>query len=175
MIDFDNFSRQRYSKYDEDIYLMRKKINNLVSHMNDGTSVGVTLTELNATYSANNIYARMEYGMIKYSNNFHQERNTMIADSGDEYEVGAIYEYESSSGYYIDLGYDIGSLVGCGDDSNLYLWMRTSSYNKDDNGDSKDIQLFGVTYKPINNISFKLETGTVNDDNIMRLGLGYMF
>ena len=28
-IDFDNFSRRRYSKYDEDIYLMRKKIINL--------------------------------------------------------------------------------------------------------------------------------------------------
>ena len=142
-------------------------------------TVGVNLTEFNATYSAHNIYARMEYGMINYANNFHQARTSIdpdgIANSGDEYSLGFIYEYESSSGYYIDLGYDIGSLVGCGDESNLYLWMRTSSYNKDDNADSKDIQLFGVSYKPINNISFKFETGKVNDDNVIRLGLGYMF
>ena len=30
----------------------------------DGTSVGVTLTEINATYSKNNIYARLENGTI---------------------------------------------------------------------------------------------------------------
>ena len=54
----------------------------------------------------------------------------------DEYYTGEIYEVESSSGYYLDLGYDIASLVGCGDDTNLYLWMRTSAYNKDDNDDS---------------------------------------
>ena len=33
----------------------------------DGTTVGVNLTEFNATYSANNMYARMEYGMIDYT------------------------------------------------------------------------------------------------------------
>ena len=81
---------------------------------------------------------------------------------------------ESSSGYYVDLGYDIGGLVGCGDESNLYLWTRMSSYNRDDDADSKDISLFGVTYKPTNNISFKFEMGDDGDD-VMRVGLGYMF
>ena len=117
--------------------------------------VGVALSEFNATYAANNLYARMEYGMISYTDN----------PDG----------VESSSGYYLDLGYDIAGLVGCGDDTNLYLWMRTSSYNKDDDGDAKDISLFGVTYKPMNNISFKFEAGTAGDDDVMRLGLGYMF
>ena len=103
----------------------------------------------------NNIYARMEYGMIDYTDN----------PDG----------VESSSGYYVDLGYDFASLIGCDDDTNLYLWMRTSSYSRDDEGDPKDILLVGVTYKPTNNISFKLEAGTAGDDDVMRLGLGYMF
>ena len=30
-------------------------------------AVGVNLAEFNATYAANNIYARMEYGMISYT------------------------------------------------------------------------------------------------------------
>ena len=82
---------------------------------------------------------------------------------------------ESSSGYYLDLGYDIAGLVGCGDDSNLYLWMRNSAYNTNDTGDNTEISLFGITYKPTNNISFKFETGTKNDDDVMRMGIGYMF
>jgi len=117
--------------------------------------VGVSLGEFNATYSAHNIYARMEYGMINYTDN----------PDG----------VESSSGYYVDLGYDIADLIGCGEDTNLYLWMRNSSYNKDDAGNAKDISLFGVTYKPMNNLSFKFEVGTAGDDDVMRMGLGYMF
>ena len=117
--------------------------------------VGVSLGEFNATYSAHNIYARMEYGMINYTDN----------PDG----------VESSSGYYVDLGYDIADLIGCGEDTNLYLWMRNSSYKKDDAGDAKDISLFGVTYKPMNNLSFKFEVGTAGDDDVMRMGLGYMF
>ena len=139
--------------------------------------VGVNLTEFNATYSANNFYARMEYGMINYTDNLHQ---VMVdpddeEDTGDEYYTGEIYEYESSSGYYFDLGYDIAPLIGCSDETNLYLWTRMSSYNRDDNADARDIKLFGVTYKPTNNISFKFETGTADDDDVMRVGLGYMF
>ena len=120
----------------------------------DGTSVGINLTEFNATYSANNMYARLENGSISYTNN------------------GSI---ASSSGYYLDLGYDIASLVGCCNDSNLYLWTRMSAYNTDDSDNDTEISLFGVTYKPLNNVSFKLEMGTKDDDDVMRLGLGYMF
>ena len=135
-------------------------------HVNGGEAIGVNLMEVNATYSANNMYARLEYGNISYTNNMHDlEGDDGIAD----------YEVESSSGYYLDLGYDIGSFVGCGDESNLYLWMRTSAYNKDNNDDAKEITLYGVMYKPMNNISFKFETGTAGDDDVMRVGLGYMF
>ena len=142
-------------------------------------AVSFNLTEFNATYSANNFYARMEYGTIGYENNLHQVKEANDAgtpdDIADDYFDGAINEIESSSGYYLDLGYDIASLVGCGDDSNLYLWTRMSAYNTDDVGDDTEISLFGVTYKPINNISFKLEMGTKDDADVMRMGIGYMF
>ena len=118
----------------------------------DGTTVGVNLTEFNATYSANNMYARLENGNISYTDNA---------------------SAESSSGYYLDLGYNVGSLLNC--DKDVFLWTRTSSYNKDDDGDAKDISLFGVTYKPADNISFKFETGEAGGKDVMRMGLGYMF
>ena len=130
-------------------------------HVNGGKAIGVTLTEFNGTYSKNNMYARLEYGMIDYSNN--------LWDDG----TGTLVETESSSGYYLDLGYNIAHMVGC--DGDIYVWMRNSSYNKDDNDDATDISLFGVTLKPLDNISFKLEMGSKNNDDVMRMGLGYMF
>ena len=90
----------------------------------------------------------------------------------------------------LDLGYNIAELVGC-DDSDLFLWTRMSSYSKDDDDEMTDnnISLFGLTYKPTNNIALKFEVGTHekwsdwNDDgtktkgdaDVMRMGLGYMF
>tara|TARA_Y100000748_G_C15457818_1_gene473619 strand:+ start:118 stop:1338 length:1221 start_codon:yes stop_codon:yes gene_type:complete len=117
----------------------------------DASFVGVKLMEVNGTYSKDNMYARFEYGSIDYENN----------------------SVESSSGYYVDLGYNVADMMDC--DGDLYLWTRTSSYSKDDDGDAKDISLFGVTYKPLNNISFKVEMGESGDSDVMRMGLGYMF
>ena len=77
----------------------------------------------------------------------------------------------------LDLGYNVADLVGC-DGKDLYVWTRMSNYNKDDNDDSYEISLFGLTYKPLDNISFKVEMGTNGqggDTDVMRLGLGYMF
>ena len=133
-------------------------------HVNGGEAIGVTLTEFNGTYSANNMYARMEYGMIDYTNNLHD----LAGDDGV-----ADYEVESSSGYYLDLGYNIADLIGC--DGDMFVWTRTSSYNKDDNDDATEISLFGVTYKPLDNVSFKFELGSKDDSDVMRFGLGYMF
>ena len=179
----------------------------------DERSVDVSLTEFNATWSKNNLYARMEYGMIDYSNNFHLDDNftdtpslvwtpeitaadgTVTAAScsdsditteedcsGYAYDVNgdgdideddaewnnvapgtAARETESSSGYYLDLGYNVASLIGM--DGDLFVWTRTSSYNRDDNDDAKDISLFGLTYKPLNNLSFKIEMGESGDKN----------
>mgnify|MGYP003318638763 FL=1 len=119
----------------------------------DGTSVGVNLTEFNVTYSKDNIYARLENGKIDYDNN----------DAA-----------ESTSGYYLDLGYNVADLVGC-EGKDLFVWTRTSAYNKDDMGDDTEISLFGVTFNPAYNLAIKFETGDKDGSDIMRMGLGYMF
>ena len=124
----------------------------VVTAATEASTIGVQLTEINATYSKNNLYSRLEYGTIDYTDN---------------------PKAESSSGYYLDLGYNIADLVKC--DGDLYLWTRTSAYNKDDIGDDTEISLFGVTFKPVNNIAIKFETGSKDDADIMRMGLGYMF
>ncbi|MBI45014.1 MAG: hypothetical protein CMG66_02470 [Candidatus Marinimicrobia bacterium] len=124
----------------------------VVTPATEASTIGVQLTEVNATYTKNNLYTRFEYGTIDYTDN---------------------PKAESSSGYYLDLGYNIADLVKC--DGDLYLWTRTSAYNKDDMGDDTEISLFGVTFKPANNIAIKFETGSKDDEDIMRMGLGYMF
>ena len=83
-------------------------------------------------------------------------------------------EIKSSSGYYLDLGYNVADLVGC-EGKDLYIWTRTSAYNQTDMGDDKEISLFGITYKPANNIAIKFETGESGESDVMRMGLGYMF
>jgi len=114
--------------------------------------IGVKLMELNGTYSRDNLYARFEYGKIDYTDN---------------------PSAESTSGYYLDLGYDISSMVGC--EGSLMPWMRASAYNKDDMGADHEISLFGLTYKPHSGISYKIEMGESGDKDIMRMGVGYMF
>ena len=62
-------------------------------------------------------------------------------------------------------------------DSVLMPWIRTSSYSID-NTDT-NIILYGLTYKPIPHISFKIDMGTnktgSTESNILNIGLGYMF
>jgi len=113
-----------------------------------------TLSEVNATYSKNNMYVRFENGNISYE---------------------GVSGLDSSSGYYLDLGYDIAKLVDCKGESNMYIWTRTSAYNTTDTGDDTEISLFGLTYKPSNNLSIKFETGENGSLDVMNLGLGYMF
>jgi hypothetical protein len=114
-------------------------------------SVGVKLMEVNATYSKNNMYARFEYGKVDYENG----------------------PMESSSGYYLDLGYNIADMVGCNND--LYVWMRNSAYNMKDTGDDTEISLFGVMYKPHDRISLKFDMGESSGSEVTRMGIGYMF
>jgi len=149
-------------------------------------AVGFTLTEVNATYSKNNIYARMEYGSINYTDNVHVRTCTGADananglcddvetenDDDDWTEVG-LDEVTGSNGYYLDLGYNVADMVGC--DGDLYVWTRTSEYSKDDRSDATEVCLFGVTFKPMENISIKLEAGEEGGNNVMRMGLGYMF
>ncbi|MBI44663.1 MAG: hypothetical protein CMG66_00680 [Candidatus Marinimicrobia bacterium] len=116
--------------------------------------LSTTLIELNTMYSKNNIHAVFEYGMNEFSHPSSSWKN---------------------SGYYLDIGYNIGSLIDM--NSVLMPWIRTSSYSID--SIKTNILLYGLTYKPIPSISFKVDMGTNKTSNtksnILNIGLGYMF
>ena len=122
-------------------------------------TVGVSLVEVNAKYDANNIVAVLEYGKISYKNN----------PSG----------YDSSSGYYLDLGYNIGSLLSC--DGKIIPWIRISNVARADGEASKTYDIFrtGLAYKPIETVAFKLDFGTVTKEDAsttdLNIGIGYNF
>ena len=124
------------------------------------TSISVQLVEVNAKYDANNIYAVMEYGTVSFSG------NNMDAP------------LKSSSGYYLDLGYDIGGMVNC---NKLIPWVRISNVSKNDDMISKqtDYLRFGLTWWPINDVAFKTDFAnvTVEDKTTteFNVGIGYKF
>lgn len=117
-------------------------------------TLGVTLVELNTIYSKNNVHTVFEYGVGDFTHTTKSWTN---------------------SGYYLDIGYNIGTVIGM--DSVLIPWIRTSSYSIDNT--TTDILLYGMTYKPIPSISFKVDMGTNKTgnmkNNILNIGLGYMF
>ena len=127
------------------------------------TSISVQMFEVNAKYNANNIYAVFEYGQNSFEgNNFTSPLKT-------------------SSGYYLDLGYNIGSMVNC---NKLIPWLRVSNVSTDVDTDSKiaDYMKLGLTWWPIDNVAFKIDYGTKtiksdtdNPTTQINLGIGYNF
>ena len=127
------------------------------------TSISVQMFEVNAKYNANNIYAVFEYGQNSFEgNNFTSPLKT-------------------SSGYYLDLGYNIGSMVNC---NKLIPWLRVSNVSTDVDTDSKitDYMRLGLTWWPIDNVAFKIDYGTKtiksdtdNPTTQINLGIGYNF
>ena len=141
---------------------------------NPDTSISVRMFEVNAKYSANNIYAIFEFGQNSFSGN-----NTSTDYYDDDHnKIGTLV---SSSGYYLDIGYDMGSIINC---NKLIPWFRVSNVSKDVDTDSKitDYKRFGITWWPIDNIAFKFDYGTItkksdkdNPETQINLGLGYNF
>lgn len=127
------------------------------------TSISVQIFEVNAKYSTNNIYAVFEYGQNSFKgNNFTSP-------------------LKISSGYYLDLGYNIGEMVNT---NRLIPWLRVSNVSTDIDTDSKitDYMRFGLTWWPIDNIAFKMDYGTKtkksdsdNPTTQINLGIGYNF
>lgn len=125
--------------------------------------IGVSLMEAHAKYDAKGIMAVAEWGNISYTD----------------------HSAKSSKGYYVDLGYDIGRMLNL--DGNLYPWIRMTDINPGVGHDSEDSKhygkmMFGLTYKPINQIAFKLDyaTKTYADKDkdkttYLNLGVGYNF
>ncbi|MCP5046602.1 MAG: hypothetical protein GY940_05495 [bacterium] len=115
-------------------------------HIDDRTRTSVHITEAHLQYQANGIYAVFEIGNISYSEG----------------------ELRESFGYYFDIGYNIGRLLDT--PTQIYPWFRWTEYNTASKtllgGSSEDAHkvskwLFGVTVKPMPDVVFKAEVGTV--------------
>ena len=123
-------------------------------------NISVSLTEFHGSYNANNLTATIEYGTISYTDN-------TAADG--------------TSGYYLDVGYDVSGMVGC--EKKLIPWFRYGNVQEDidDTASHYDIMKFGLSYWPIDQIAFKLDYGKniykSEDANktIINIGVGYMF
>ncbi len=140
-------------------------MNNAPIENNPDSTVSFGLGEFNIKYDANNIYAVLEYGNISYENN----------PDG----------YTSSGGYYLDLGYNVASLIGI--EGKLMPWFRASNYNRGVTNSTINpdkhytIQRYGLTYWPISNVVFKCDYGihkaeSSDDANtLVNIGVGYNF
>jgi len=125
--------------------------------------IDVSLVEAHAKYDAKDIMAVAEWGNISYTN----------------------HSAKSSTGYYVDLGYNIGRMLNLR--GKLYPWIRLTDINPSVGHDMEDSKhysklMFGVTYKPIDQIAFKLDYSTktyansnVDKVTLINLGAGYNF
>jgi hypothetical protein len=126
------------------------------------STLGVTMFETHAKYDANNVFAVFEFGQNSFD-----VSNVTGLDNVEDW---------TSSGYYLDLGYNIGGMVNC---EKLIPWFRTSRVATNTEGDAKAITRLGLTWWPINNIVFKADYGTVKEGDDthteFNMGVGYQF
>jgi len=143
-------------------------MNNAPINDDPDTTANVALLELHAKYIAHNIYAIFEYGNINYDGTNHTP------------------SYKSSGGYYLDLGYNMASILNL--KGKLMPWFRFSDYNQGTNDDgvlpSKHytITRFGVTFWPVDKVAFKIDFGTketedadIDEISQLNVGVGYNF
>ena len=104
-------------------------------------AIPLHIYEFHLKYDRNNVYFVFEIGKINY-------------ERGD---------LKASSGFYLDLGYNIGNLLKL--KTAIYPWFRITQYNtasESRNATDKDAYkvfkwLMGIAVKPIKNIIFKIE------------------
>lgn len=134
--------------------------------MGDSIDIPVNLVELHTQYYNKNFYGVFEYGNISYDNQ----------------------EIKTSNGYYIDLGYNIGSLFNI--ETHIIPFLRYSNINtaaETISGGDLEKQyhikqwIVGASVKPIENIVFKIDYGINNQElgdietTLINLGVGYTF
>ncbi len=132
----------------------------------DSLEIPINLIELHARYRKHNIYFDFEYGNISYDNS----------------------QLEKSNGYYFDLGYNIGSLLGW--KSELIPFFRYTDYNTaasvagGGNGEKayhNSKWMIGAAFKPIEEVVFKVDYSENEVElnsaktQLFNIGVGYMF
>lgn len=130
------------------------------------SDIPLSLFEMHAQLNKANVLATFEYGTINYHD----------------------YSVESATGYYLDLGYDLGGLLN--KNFALIPWFRVSDYNTAAStvagGDEEQqyhhsIWKVGLSLKPISEVVFKLDYGTKttelsgDESTSLNLGVGYFF
>lgn len=131
-----------------------------------GPAIGLTIFELHARHYANKLFVAAEYGRINY-------------DTGD---------LKSSAGYYVDLGYNVGSFMKT--QTEIIPWIRLTDYNtanesmlgtEAEQANHVSKWMIGLTVKPIPSVAFKIDYGTstveLGDKEIklLNIGVGYNF
>ena len=136
------------------------------------STIAVQLFEINAKYTAHNFYTIFEYGKSDF--NYEGINLPTYVDEGET----ITWSDFTSSGYYLDLGYDIGSIINT---NKLIPWVRISKVSKNDDDVSKQIDYmrFGLTWWPIDDVAFKTDFAnvTVEDKTTteFNVGIGYKF
>ena len=171
--------------------------------LENAPTIGLSMNEINVSYNKNNLIAVFETGSGSFgmddwnstegfgatgscSDNVSADEATCVGGGGT-WTVTNGSAAKGFEGMRFDIGYNVGSLLA--DDCELYVWTRMTSWDAnnevsaDKNTGEVSKSLFGVTWKPKHNISFKIETGTHDvewtggskSSDIMNFGIGYMF
>lgn len=132
----------------------------------DSTTNKINLVEVNAQFRKNNIIANAEFGNISYGTG----------------------EIEASTGYYFELGYDLGMELW--NNFSLIPYIHYTNYNTASStnfggelekaGKNKK-WIIGISYLPIESVVFKLDYGQKENElsntkiDQFNIGVGYMF
>lgn len=126
-------------------------------------NIGIQLLEAHGKYTKGDVVAVFEWGNILYTN----------------------HVAKSSTGYYLDLGYNLGSMFNM--ESKLIPWVRMTDINPGVGHTSEEVShyrkwMVGLTFKPIDKVAFKLDYSVKSfalkekeEITLFNLGVGYDF
>ncbi len=126
----------------------------------ENNDVALNIAELHAAYNAHNVVAVFEIGQVTYRN----------------------FDSDRSFGCYVDLGYNIASLLNCR--AAIIPWISWSDYDTAaGSGGANHFRkgMVGVAIKPISEVVFKLDycvqerMSDQKQTKLLNLGVGYMF
>jgi hypothetical protein len=147
----------------------------------DIPSAGTSIYDLHAEYQTGGLRARALYALAEVDD---------VAELNDALGlIGSDSIGERLDGFYVEVGYDVLSLVDGASTASLTPFTRYESYNtqskvptgfSSSEANDIDIVTFGVAYQPIDQIVIKLDYQDVEDGNdngtdVLGLGIGFIF
>ncbi len=138
----------------------------VTNNLGNDINFPVYITESHLQYKSHGIWTALEIGYIYYGNQ-------------------AVIDLQSSFGYYIELGYDLGFLFGW--DASLIPFLRWEetdtawkSWSGANYGQNSRRWMAGISFLPIHQISIKLDYSqkthdsfSQNSTHFLNLGFGY--